>query len=81
MELITCPVCEGDVLRDENLICVNCKGKGEVKPNQPVYRTRVIERILTEVFCPKCRHLLEEVTDKDAKTLMTYKCNKCNYCH
>lgn len=44
---------------------------------KPIYKKK---RITIEVACcPKCDKQLEEVTDKDARTIMTYKCNGCGY--
>ena len=44
---------------------------------KPKFEERTI--IIKVAICPKCGHDLEVVTDPDLKTMMTYRCNYCDY--
>lgn len=48
---------------------------------EPIYKEETIKIIVA--YCPKCKNLLEEQTDPDVRTLMTYMCTNrnCNYCY
>ena len=52
-------------------------GDGWTKPGKVYF---VPTQILIQVpHCPKCGKQISEVTDIDARTIMTWHCNNCHY--
>ena len=47
------------------------------KKNKVYFLPKVIT--IKVPYCPKCGKQISEVTDVDARTIMTWHCNNCHY--
>lgn len=46
-------------------------------PKKVFWQTKTI--IIQVPYCPKCFKQISKVTDIDARTIMTWHCDNCNY--
>lgn len=53
------------------------KSTGWTEPGKVYYEPKVIT--IQVPYCPKCHKPIQEVTDVDARTIMTWHCNNCHY--
>ena len=49
------------------------------KEKRMVPVTKLKNVTIKVAYCPKCDRELEEVTDRDAMTMMAYRCRNCDY--
>lgn len=48
-----------------------------MKNDKVYYKPKVV--ILQIAYCPVCNKPIQEVTNVDAKIIMTWHCNSCHY--
>ena len=62
--------------------CGDCPAKsrdenGRRSPGKVYFKPKTIT--IQIPYCPKCHKQISEVTDIDARTIMTWHCNNCHY--